>query len=399
MRLTKQLLNELTPLRALILPLYIPCLLFSLGVGASIFIFPLFAIKLGGSVALAGLVLGIKGAGTLLTNIPAGIFVSTFGGKNILLYAALLLSVAGIGAGQINSTITLLVCSFIIGIVVSLWFLARLTYISNHIPQKILGRAMSILSSVEKIGLLIAPLIAGYLIVLFNHGVAFQLITAMGLISFLLVYCFADNEHLDKRQRKKNRLQIITKIISESKKLFLIVGSVILIMLLLRTAMQTILPVWGLAIDLNAAQIGQIIFAVGLVDFMMFIPAGLILDYWGRKWSALPSFVFFTIGYAVLPLATDYQSFLTVALLIGLANGLSTGWGNTLISDLSPAKHRGESIAIWRTIGDTGSLSGPLAVGFLASSLSLPIASIVIAVIGVLGIAILGTKVKETLQH
>lgn len=399
MRISNQLYLDFLPLRALILPLYLPCLLFAIGTGAAIFIFPLFAFELSGNVALAGLVLGLKGAGTLVTNIPSGLLVSRFGEKTALVLGAVLLLVTGLIASQISSIAALLICSLVMGSAVSLWFLARLKYVSDHISQQIWGRAMATLSCIEKIGMLLGPLIAGHLIKSFHHGFAFNLTTLLALAALLLIFLYTDNLHTKQPQHSKGRVDLIFNIITKHKRLFLTVGSVIVIMLLLRTAKQALLPIWGLFINLDAAQIGFIVFLVGCADLLMFLPAGLIMDHWGRKWSALPSLLFFALGYAVLPLADSYSAFIMAAIIIGLGDGLSTGWGNTMISDLSPAENRGEYFGLWRTIGDAGTLSGPLIVGYLASTIALPLTASLTALAGIFGAIILASKVKETRQQ
>jgi MFS family permease len=389
--------RDLQPLRELILPLYAPCLFFSLGIGAALLILPLFAIELGGSVALSGLVLGLKGAGTLLANLPAGILVSRLGEKYALIFAATLLLLTSLFATEINSIVSLFICSVIMGSAVSVWFLARLKYISDHIPQKILGRAMVILSCVEKLGLLFGPLIAGYLIQRFSHGVAFHISATMGLTALLLVHCFATKGRSYKPPPHSiRRFRVIVDILSRHKRLFTIVGSVIVIMLLLKTAKLTILPIWALSISLDAAQIGLVVFAAGCAELLMFVPAALILDLWGRKWSAGLSLLFFSLAFTLLPLAGSFGTLIAAAAVMGLADGLSTGWGNTLITDLSPAENRAGYFGIWRTIGDFGTLSGPLLVGFLAAAISIPATSLVIAGIGLGGAALLVTKVRET---
>lgn len=398
MVIAKQVYFNFLPLRTLILPLYIPCLFFAVGIGASIFIFPLFAFELSGNVALSGLVLGLKGAGTLLMNLPSGLLVSRFGEKYILIAAASLLIITGAIASQINSITALLICSFLVGIAVSLWFLARLKYVSDHIPQQLWGRAMATLSCIEKIGMLLGPLVAGYLITFFHHGFAFNLTSLMALAALCLICLFTDNRFTAQPAHPKGNAHLIFNIVKEHRRLFLTVGSVIVIMLILRTAKQALLPIWGLFINLDAAQIGFIVFLVGCADLLMFLPAGLILDHWGRKWSALPSLLIFAVGYAALPLADDYSLFIIAAIIIGLGDGLSTGWGNTLISDLSPAQNRGEFFAVWRTIGDAGTLSGPLVVGYLAATIALPLTALLTALAGVFGAILLASKVKETRQ-
>jgi len=394
--LSNTLYADLVPLRALALPLYFPCLLFGFALGAVILILPLFAHELGASVAAAGLVLGVKGAGRFLTNIPSGLLVSRLGEKPSMMLATAVLILTSFVAARVDSIVDLFLCSAVLGCAVSLWFLARVKYVVDHVPREILGRAMVALSFVEKMGMLLGPLLAGYVMKNLGYGTAFLIPTAAGLIVLTLVHLFAKQQFKDSPGSASHNFQRILEIVSGQLNQFLTIGAVIVVLLLLRTAKYTILPLWAVSIDINPAQIGTIIFAAGCVELLMFGPAALILDLRGRKWAASLSLLVFSLAFAVLAFATEHQSLLAAALIMGLADGFSTGWGNTVISDLSPKKNRAEYLAVWRTIGDIGNLSGPMMVGILASLFALPGAAGVIAATSLLGLTLLIISVPET---
>ena len=65
--------------RSLILPIYFPAFLLSVGGGILIPIFPEYAKSFNPSYSLMGLVLGMQGVGVLITDVPAGILIERTG--------------------------------------------------------------------------------------------------------------------------------------------------------------------------------------------------------------------------------------------------------------------------------------------------------------------------------
>jgi MFS family permease len=69
----------------------------------------------------------------------------------------------------------------------------------------------------------------------------------------------------------------------------------------------------------------------------------------------------------------------------------------TLGADYAPEAIRGQFLGVWRLVSDTGSLAGPVVIGYVASLLGLFSAFPFIAGIGLLGSVIVIFTVKETL--
>lgn len=106
----------------------------------------------------------------------------------------------------------------------------------------------------------------------------------------------------------------------------------------------------------------------------------------------------FVFALTLFPLVTGFYSLLGVALLLGLANGLSAGIVMILGADLAPRDLRGEFLGVWRLIGDLGWGGGPLLIGLLVETASLTAAALAVAGIGFLGLGVLILFVDETLH-
>jgi MFS family permease len=133
-----------------------------------------------------------------------------------------------------------------------------------------------------------------------------------------------------------------------------------------------------------------------ILDMSMFIPAGFLMDRFGRKVAAVPSFSVMAVGVALIPLASSFSGLVAAAVVIGLGNGLGAGTMMTLGADLAPRRALGEFLGVWRLIGDAGSFMGPVAVGLIASHAGLNGSAFVLALIGVMAASTIGLLVRET---
>ena len=88
--------------------------------------------------------------------------------------------------------------------------------------------------------------------------------------------------------------------------------------------------------------------------------------------------------------APDNVAWFTVAaLVLGVANGLSSGVLLTLGADLAPKAHPAPFLGAYRTIADAGQAAAPLAVAAVTSLASLAAAAATMGVLGLVGAAIL----------
>ena len=84
------------PYKRLALPIYAPSLLTAIGQQAVLILLPLYALHLNGGVAWAAAILGFRGVGAWLADVPAGLLATRYGDKAVMLLGLALMSVAGL---------------------------------------------------------------------------------------------------------------------------------------------------------------------------------------------------------------------------------------------------------------------------------------------------------------
>jgi MFS family permease len=216
-------------------------------------------------------------------------------------------------------------------------------------------------------------------------------------VAALLVWAFTEKVH-SRSNRTGSYLTQLTRIISSHRRSFATAGGFALGIQLMRSGRLLFIPLFGAAAGLDAAAIGGIYSLSSALDMSLFYPVGLVMDRWGRKWMSVPSMALFAFALLLFPLVTGFYSLLGIALLLGLANGLSAGIVMILGADLAPRDLRAEFLGVWRLIGDLGWTGGPLLIGLLVEAASLTAAAFAVAGIGFLGLGVLVLFVDETLQ-
>jgi MFS family permease len=154
-----------------------------------------------------------------------------------------------------------------------------------------------------------------------------------------------------------------------------------------RASRTAVLPLWADHIGLDATTT-SLLFGVGAaVDVALSYPAGRWMDLRGRRPVAVGSLVTFAAAHVALPLTGGVLTLGAVAVLMGVANGLSNGLIMTLGADSAPRDGRAEFLGAFRLCHDTGSLAGPLVLSCVTAVATLGVGSVALAALSALGAA------------
>ena len=380
---------------SLVLPIYLPSILMSIGTGMIMLVIPLLAAEMTGSYGSASLIFAMFGAGTLIADIPAGFLVSRLGVKKAMLAGVILVALSSIAAGLVSSAFILGVAGFFLGAGRGLVMLSRMTYITEATSSE-RGRAMATVGGMMRVGMLIGPIIGGYTAKYFGFNVTLILSGAIiGSASAFVSFIAAESGQVTS-VHKMNPFKTVGNIVIQFKSVFITAGSAVIGLQLLRASRVVIVPFWGSAIGLDTVEIGLITgISMGL-ELTMFYPVGIIMDRFGRKWTSVPCIAILALSFALIPLTYSFSTLLLVVLLAGVGNGLGSGIFLTLGADFSPEEGRSDFLGVWRLIGDAGHTSGPFLVGLLTAVFTLATASMVTATIGLASAAVMLFFVKES---
>ena len=377
---------------------YLPTLIMACCNGLIIPILPVFALSLQVSYDTVGWVLAAQGLGTLLCDVPAGILVRRLGHKRVML-VGISLNVGGVLAlFWAQGLSEVLAWRFLSGAGSALWTISRHAYIADLFQAGERGRSIAVLGGLGRVGTFAGPALGGVVGAVLGLRMPFLVFAGLGTLCIAVVLLWIeDEESSEDGARGDSRIGAVLRTHYGP---LLTAGSGQLCAQLIRAARHAIIPLYGAEVlGLAPDEVGLIISLSSAIDMLMFYPAGVIMDRWGRKYAYVPSFLLQSFGMAMVPFAGDFGWLLVVSLVIGLGNGLGSGTMMTLGADLAPTESRGEFLGLWRFVGDFGSAGGPLVVGHIAQIAGLSTAPLIVAGIGLLGAAILGTLVPETLKR
>ena len=377
-------------IKPLVFSVYIPTFLFAIAQGLLIPVLPIHAKDtLGANEAMIGMVVAARYLGVMAFDIPAGILISSFGLRKTMIVGIILFALAAIGAA-LSPTISLLIISRILaGISFSLWSISRHSYIAISVKSSIRGRALSLFGGTTRIGMIIGPILGG--ILAYYVGILIPFYT-QGLIALiiLILAIYSTRNLVTESGAFDNSFSVRETVntFSKYRKDFATLGILAVCIQFLRAAREFIIPVWGDDIGLDLDEIGFITGISYLIDALMFPIAGILMDKFGRKSTAIPSLILLGISLSLIPFSTTYLLLTMVGIIAGIGNGISSGLILTLGSDLSPKNRPGEFLGIWRFISDSGSLIAPLSIGWIATIATLTFASTISSGIAIFGLVI-----------
>jgi MFS family permease len=387
-----------SPYDRLLAPVYVPSLLMAVSQEALTILLPLYVLELGATPAFAALIVGLRGIGILLFDVPAGLLVAHFGDKPVLLGGLGLILAGLLTLGLSANPWAIGLAAVALGSGHAAWMLGRQSYLADICAPHELGRAIAAMAGLQRGGALLGPVAGGALAGLVGYPWAFIAGAASAVVAAATVLLFARDVESRELQGDQG-LGATLRVLGAHGRVLATAGTSALVLQLMRASRQLLVPLFGQAAGLDVSAIGLAYSLGTVVDIAMFYPSGVLADVYGRKWSAVPSMLLYAAGLALLPLASGFYSLLAATVLLGFANGIGTGVVMIIGADLARASGRqGPFLGLWRLIGDLGISFAPLLTGVLVDAASLGAASLAVAGIGLAGSLVMAFLVAETLS-
>jgi MFS family permease len=375
---------------------YAPAALLSFGQGVLLTTLPLYATSFGVSYGLVSLAVAAAALGKLASDVPAGVLLARLGLRNAMVFGTGLVAVCMAGMALVENFALLVIFGILSGIGTALWSISRHSFIATAVPIETRGRAISVFGGINRIGLFAGPAAGGFLATAFGLRSSFGLASFFAAIALVLALRYVE-AGAGGIGGGHPRWRLLAEVVRTHARELAAPGIAQIFGQMIRQGRQFIIPIYAAEVlGLGAAKIGLVMTLGAILDMSMFIPAGFVMDRFGRKVAAVPSFTVMAVGVALIPLASSFTGLVAAAVVIGLGNGLGAGTMMTLGADLAPRRALGEFLGVWRLIGDAGSFMGPVAVGLIASHAGLNGSALVLALIGVMAASTIGLLVRET---
>ena len=149
------------------------------------------------------------------------------------------------------------------------------------------------------------------------------------------------------------------QVLWDNRRTFLTLGAGVFVIAVARAARTSLIPLRGEHIGLSASDTSIVFGITGGIEMLLFYPAGLVMDRFGRAWIAVPSTLVLGLGMLTLPLSTAMLGLLAVASFMAVGNGLGSGIMKTLGADAAPPNLRAQFLGGWTFCAELGSVVGP----------------------------------------
>ena len=387
--------------RSLVWTVYAPSFLLSVGQGILIPVLPGYAKEeMAATVALVGVVIAARYFGTMIFDVPAGIMVTRLGMRRTMIAGVVLFGAAAVWSGLSPNLTSLLAARVLAGISFALWAISRHSYIATTVPIDVRGRALALFGGISRLATILGPLIGGLLAEFAGIRVPFYAQATVAAMTLGMIIVTTRNM-VEPAQpgTRPNVFRELGGVVSRHRRDFATAGVASVMLQFVRAGREFMIPVWGGEIGLGKDLIGYIVTLSFVVDSMLFPLVGYSMDRWGRKSTGIPAFFVLALAMALIPLTGSFGALLAVGLLAGFGNGLSSGFVLIMGVDLSPRDNPGEFLGVWRLISDTGGAGGPVIIGSIAQVVTLGVASVATAGVGVIGALMLIFVVRETMDR
>jgi MFS family permease len=383
---------------SLLLPVYVPTFLLSLGQGVLIPILPLYAKSLGISFALVSVAVGASGIGTLLADLPAGVLLERVGRRQAMLFGCGSLALTCLLVPYLQTFPALVGLQFVGGIGTALWGISRHVFLADSTRPAQRGQAISTFGGINRIGTFGGPAVGGIVADHFGLASPFLVSGVLAVLAMLIAYFFIpESAKRNSTVSTAAYLRTMGRVVVDNGGVLTTAGFAQLCSQMIRAGRQVIVPLYAAyAIGLDVSSVGAIISISSAIDMVLFIPAGILMDRIGRKAAIIPCFVILSLGMAMVPFSHSYFTLLFATTIMGFGNGIGSGTMMTLGADLAPPSSVGAFLGVWRLIGDAGGAGGPLVVGAVADLVGLATSAYALAAIGLLSVALFAFTVPET---
>ena len=376
---------------------YLPTALLAFSQGLLLATLPLYADGFGVGYQLVSLAVGAAALGTLLTDVPAGALLVRIGLRPAMVGGSGLVAASTLVLALTDTFPTVIVARLLAGVGTALWALSRHAFLTETVPVGQRGQALSVFGGINRIGVFAGPALGGLVAGRLGLDASFFLSAALAGAALAVSVVLIEAAPRTAAAPRGVRWGLVAAAVRSSGRDLGAAAVAQTLAQMIRAGRYLIIPLYGAdRLGLDPGRIGLVMTVGALVDVAMFVPAGWLMDRFGRKTASVPSFAVMAVGVGLIPLARDFNGLLLASVVIGLGNGLGSGAMMTLGADLAPPGATGEFLGVWRLIGDLGAVLGPVSVGWIAAAFGLVGGAWALAAVGVAASLTLALLVRET---
>lgn len=378
-----------TLVRALVASTYLPTFLAEIGVGAILPLLTLSLLDFGSPATVASLGVGLYSLGRLIASPFVGALVERLGSTRASMAALGLLGVGALACAAAPGVLPFLAGAVVFGAGHAAVHVSRQAQVDDLVADHQRARALTTLAGLWRVANFVGPLLGAAVIVAVGLSWTYVMsagFIAAGMVALRLAPAWRRRHY---RHAPEHRVGL-AEVVRHTAPTLRTLGIAVVLTGALRQLRNVVIPLWGAHLGLDDHTISVIFSISAAVDMVLFVPAGYVMDRWGRKWTAVPSSLLLAAGTVMLLGTSDAVGLAIAGMVLGLGNGWGSGVLMTLAGDVAPARGRAMFIGLWMALQDAGGLLGPVLLS-VGTAIAFPLG---FGAAGVVGVATAGAMMR-----
>ncbi|MEM3046317.1 MAG: MFS transporter [Candidatus Bathyarchaeia archaeon] len=385
-----------------VLSIYVPSFFLHIGMSIISPVLPIYARSFGVSYALAAMAISVYALGRLVTDLPVGFAADKVGRRPLLLIGAVVLTVGALLNGLAESFWELLLYRFVQGVGSSMWMTSRTILIADIVRPEERGRVLSYFQAFMLLGSSAGPTIGGFVAAGWGLRAPFYAGAACFVLSLLLVH-EPDRRAMSREEGQSDgawlSLNAAKRVLSN--RTFTVACLATFTVFFMRTGIRaTMIPLYASSvIGLGEAEIGLAISFATIMNLLVTVPVGHLMDKHGRKVVITSNLLITGVSALSFPFSFDLTTLSLSCLLLGVGTGGAGQAPLALAADVTMDAPRGFAMGLYRFFGDVGFIVGPIIVGAVADTFDLRSPFFTVAVLVFLSAFLVQLLAVETVRR
>ncbi len=358
----------------------------------------LFAESLGASPERIGLIVSVSTLTGVFLKLPSGALSDIYGRRMLLRVGVIAFGVPPFFYPFISDLDVLTLLRLSHGLATAIFAPSALATVAELYRER-RGAALGTYTACTQSGALLGPFIGGYLV--FASGFSSSFLTAgvFGCIAIVMFYSL----HLPSPPGVPDKKLASVwaemwkgfSIVARNRKV-LITSSTDAAKMIANGALMAFLPLYGVSVGLNAAEVGLLFTVQSLTSFISKPIMGRVSDRVGRQPLIFLGLLMCAATFVCIPHVTGLAVLLVLSAGFGFGEAVVTSSSSAFVADSSEFKTLGAGMGMQGTIGDIGHASGPLLAGVLIAQMSYAGAFGIIAGLQVAAAGIFWLTMRQT---
>jgi MFS family permease len=363
----------------------------------------LFAQSLGAGPETIGVIVSLSTLTGVLLKLPSGALSDIYGRHRVMQIGVLAFGLPPFAYPFVTDLEWLAALRFVHGLATAVFAptaLATVAEMYQYRGERGLGRgaALGWYTASTQSGALLGPVLGGWLAYTAGFPLTFVTGGIFGCIGILLLYLLRlppppvrpDASVLQALREMRRALSLVARNVG-----VVVTSATDAAKMIANGALMAFLPIYGVSVGLNAAEVGLLFGVQGITSFLSKPIMGRLSDQIGRRPLILFGLIICATTFALIPRFETLGPLLIIAAGFGFGEAVVSSSSAALVADLSGSQALGAGMGMQGMVMDIGHATGPILAGVLIGQMNYQIAFAIIAGLQLLAAGVFWRAVRQ----